>query len=120
MEINDLCGGCHRMPAPKGASTDWSNAWNTRHQPLYLAESACFLKSAKLSCVTCHDPHSAAAAKSPCESCHQRPKHKDSAAGPKCTNCHMPKVAAQAGLAFTNHWIGVYSPGKPLLPLQRR
>ena len=120
VEINTLCGACHRMPAGKEASTDWSNAWNTRHQPLYLAESACFLKSERLTCVTCHNPHEAAAAKPQCEGCHAAPKHKVKIGEGSCTACHMPKVVPQAGLAFTNHWIGIYAPGKPLLPVQRR
>ena len=28
--------------------------------------------------------------------------------GDDCIGCHMPSVAPQAHLAFTNHWIGIY------------
>src|SRR5262245_6830069 len=56
--LNELCGACHRQPAPSGASINWNDPWNVRHQPLYLDRSACFRRSAgRLSCLTCHAPH---------------------------------------------------------------
>lgn len=126
--INQLCGGCHRKPAAAGEETDWSNAWNTRHQPLYLAESACFVKSkGNLSCFTCHAPHQAMSRDAAdyakvCASCHAKPRHRAATVVSKgtCTGCHMPQVKPQPNLGFANHWIGVYAAGKPLKPIARR
>ena len=125
--VNQLCGGCHRKPAVSGEDTDWSNPWNTRHQPLYLAESACFRKSnGKLSCFTCHAPHQPMAKEAStyaktCASCHARPRHRAATLSAKgtCVSCHMPEVQPQPSLRFANHWIGVYATGKPLQPIAR-
>lgn len=120
-EMNEMCGSCHRKPASTGDNTDWGNAWNVRHQPLYLAESTCFVKSSgRLSCKTCHDPHSGAVTPS-CDQCHARPKHRPATrvSGSTCVSCHMPGVVPRPGLKFANHWIGVYAPGRPLRPVQK-
>lgn len=125
VEINDLCGACHRMPAPAGAETDWTNAWNTRHQPLYLNQSACFQKSrGALSCLTCHAAHEpvsrdAAQYEGKCSSCHAKPRHKTAVAGRSCVSCHMPGVKPHPDLRFANHWIGIYAAGAPLRPIER-
>ncbi|MBI1787549.1 MAG: cytochrome c3 family protein [Acidobacteria bacterium] len=123
--LNQLCGSCHRKPAAAGGDTDWTNPWNTRHQPLYLAESACFAKSGgALSCLTCHPPHqglerNAASYDRVCSSCHAHPRHRTAVAGRTCAACHMPAVEPRPELRFANHWIGVYAPGKPLRPIAR-
>ena len=58
IEINTLCGTCHRKPPAVGVEGDWMDPWNVRHQPALFSQSACFRKSAgRLSCLTCHDPH---------------------------------------------------------------
>jgi len=125
VELNDLCGACHRKPAASGEDTDWTNAWNTRHQPLYLSKSACFLKSeGRLSCVTCHPAHvpmshAAADYDRKCADCHVKAKHTVAIAGKSCVGCHMPAVAPQPALKFANHWIGVYSRTNPLRPTAR-
>lgn len=124
-EINQLCGECHRKPASVGDDTDWTNVWNTRHQPLYLAQSACFLRSkGGLSCFTCHAPHrvlerDAASYGKVCSTCHAKPRHRTVMKG-TCVSCHMPAVKPQDNLEFANHWIGVYAVGKPLKPVARR
>jgi hypothetical protein len=129
-QMNQFCGRCHRAPPPPGATTDFAYSWNVRHQPVYLSQSACFLRSAgKLSCLTCHDPHEATEKKPAafyngvCMNCHSRP-----ALSPKaicleqqpanCIDCHMPMVSPQPPLRFTNHWIGVYGEGAKLKPLR--
>ncbi len=127
-ELNQFCGACHRKPAPAGATTNWSDPWNTRHQPLYLSRSACFQKSqGALSCLTCHDAHQPLRKNEPayyngrCGTCHDATAHPPLKASnttkpEDCLACHMPKVAPQAHLRFTNHWIGVYLDGATLKP----
>lgn len=116
--INEFCGNCHRMPPAAGDDTDWTNAWNARHQPVYLSQSECFRKSeGRLSCLTCHDPHGGR--REPvCAECHAKPKHRVAVQG-TCVGCHMPKARPQPNLAFANHWIGVYAPGNSLRPRGR-
>jgi hypothetical protein len=124
--LNDLCGGCHRKPAPVGSTTNWNDPWNTRHQPLYLGESACFQRG-RLSCLTCHNPHEplrrneAAHYNRTCNECHAAPKHSSvqPARAKDCIACHMPRVEPHRHLQFTNHWIGIYAKGEPLRPKRR-
>ena len=129
-ELNEFCGKCHRPPAAKGVKIDWNYAWNVRHQPVYLSQSACFRKSnGALSCLSCHDPHGplrrndAAYYDARCGGCHNAktrpPKPVCLKRQPAdCADCHMPSVAPQAGLRFTNHWIGLYGEGAKLKPVR--
>lgn len=125
-ELNALCGACHRQASDLDDETDWTNAWNVRHQPSYLHRAACFRNSGgKLSCLTCHDPHqplnkTAAHYDARCAACHARVVHKTAVASGSCIGCHMPQVSTSAALHFTNHWIGIYDPqGKKLAPSTR-
>lgn len=121
--INEQCGACHRQSKPGVSDTDWRDPWNVRHQPVYLAESRCYLRSeGKLSCLTCHDPHAKlntnpAAYNAVCSNCHAKPSHKIVQAG-SCVACHMPAVAPSPSISFSNHWIGVYRSGSLLRPLR--
>jgi Cytochrome c554 and c-prime len=127
-ELNQLCGTCHRKPAPPGAATNWNDPWNTRHQPLYLEQSACFRKSPDaLSCLTCHEPHRALRKNESsyynerCATCHKSVAHpaiNTAAALTDCIRCHMPRVEPRKHLEFTNHWIGVYREGFSLKPIR--
>ena len=115
--MNDYCGNCHRKP---GEDTDWREAWNVRHQPIYLNQSKCFQKSeGAMTCISCHKPHESLARSgydAVCAGCHAKPAHKSVAiAGKTCVGCHMPIVKPQPNLGFTNHWIGIYRKG-PLRP----
>jgi hypothetical protein len=122
-QVNDLCGSCHRKIS-KEEPVNWNDAWNVRHQPLYFAQSRCFLKSAgKLSCFTCHAPHAAVSRSASdysqvCASCHEGVRHKTAILNQGCTACHMPVVKLDEALQFANHWIGVYAQRKTLRPVR--
>lgn len=119
-ELNQFCGNCHRPPAAQGAAIDWNYSWNVRHQPVYLSQSACFRNSkGALSCLSCHQPHQALRRdagyyNAVCASCHEAAH--SGASMRNCIDCHMPRVAPQPPLRFTNHWIGVYRDGSRLKP----
>jgi tetratricopeptide (TPR) repeat protein/Zn finger protein HypA/HybF involved in hydrogenase expression len=126
VQLNTLCGSCHRQASDLDDDRDWSNPWNVRHQPSYVHRAACFRNSnGALSCLTCHDPHqplktAAAPYDAKCISCHAKVSHTTPVAARSCVGCHMPQVAAGASLKFTNHWIGIYDPrGRNLIPSRR-
>jgi hypothetical protein len=131
-KLNDFCGRCHRPPASDEVRIDWSYAWNVRHQPVYLSQSACFRQSrGALSCLTCHEPHAAAGRKpaadynAHCAQCHTTFAHRPKAicferTPANCIDCHMPMVSPQSPLRFTNHWIGIYAEGAKLKPVRTR
>jgi Cytochrome c554 and c-prime len=123
-EVNQICGACHRMPAPAG-SVNLGDPWNTRHQPLMLAASNCFKKSGgKLSCLTCHSPHAALKRDSrsydtTCRQCHQGVTHVAPISDRTCIDCHMPRVQATPYLVFPNHRIAIYSRDDGVTPKRR-
>ncbi len=122
VQVNGLCGSCHRMPAAADDTPDLRNPWNARHQPLTLAASRCFNESkGRLSCTTCHDPHAplerkTAGYNAACVKCHASPKHKEEVAGDSCVRCHMPGVKIPPGIVFANHRIAVFNASDPLTP----
>lgn len=90
-----------------------------------MKQSACFVESSTMDCVTCHDPHEGFRSQGPeyfnvtCRECHEaealqlrmptaalREQHK---VGANCFSCHMPKVEADDAphASFTDHWIRV-------------
>ena len=82
-----------------------------------LKQSACF-KSAKMTCVTCHNPHksvttlSATYFDNKCMQCHEVCKEEETQ---NCTSCHMPKSSSTdiMHVAITDHKIAVHKGVKP-------
>jgi hypothetical protein len=115
-ELNDACGKCHRLPVSNTAAFDFDSPWNVRFEPAYLSQSACFLKSAgKLSCLSCHSGHESSKRapdyyNSVCVSCHA--SIHTAASMDNCIGCHMPRTSPRGPLQFTDHWIGIYQPGR--------
>ena len=126
-QLNQMCGTCHRA-TEDGLMATPDKAWSVRYQPIYFAKSQCFLRArGALSCLTCHDSHQHLERASldydkKCTGCHSSTSHRAKTEKPvgSCVECHMPRVPAQANLAFTNHWIGIYEqPGPKLAPTRR-
>ncbi len=107
--INEMCGRCHRTEQQV-----LSKGLSVKHTDLFqahgLAQSACFRQSKdKLTCLTCHDPHTDASTDphhyvTVCLQCHSSgPGTGDAVllrasicpvnARDRCLECHMPKVA---------------------------
>ena len=106
----EACGQCHRMPPSESDDRE-----SIRFAPIGLMGSRCFRQSGKLSCLTCHDPHSdvdhdTAYYVNKCVECHSgsRPAvNCRRAARDNCLPCHMPKSNTASFLTFTDHRIRV-------------
>jgi predicted CXXCH cytochrome family protein len=102
-----------------------------------MAQSKCFIKSEKMDCITCHNPHENASKNMAsyskiCMSCHQGLKHNETTLKIKpeklladnCVECHMPKKASNAisfqlsdskqlsNYILRTHRIGIYPNAK--------
>ncbi|TWU47333.1 Tetratricopeptide repeat protein [Rubripirellula tenax] len=92
-----------------------------------LEASACYMNSATMSCVTCHDPHHSDASagtvddkrakrlEQNCVQCHQENecgvtlRDRIDRADNRCVTCHMPRGESEVPHAdITNHRIAVY------------
>lgn len=99
-----------------------------------MSQSKCFIKSEKMDCITCHNPHenaskNLASYSKICMSCHQGLKHDEttlktmsgSLLANNCVECHMPKKSSGAikfqisdskqlsNYILRTHKIGIYS-----------
>jgi tetratricopeptide (TPR) repeat protein len=84
------------------ASTD---RFEINHAGYRLLQSRCYLASAgRMTCTTCHDPHSAKIRTDSCTQCHARPHTTGN-----CAGCHMPKRAASDAIhtRMTDHRIAI-------------
>lgn len=78
--------------------------FEVNHAGYRLLHSACFQKSGgRLTCTTCHDPHTARA-RNACGSCHESGHARETT---DCAGCHMPRRRTQDAIhvAMTDHWI---------------
>ncbi len=87
-----------------------------------LRMSACFLKSAgRLTCTTCHDPHSEGrdtnTYNATCQSCHATLSQPVHARASDCVSCHMPKRRTDdvVHVVMTDHRIQLRRPVNDLL-----
>ncbi len=83
-------------------NSPYSEDDHVANQIKYMKQSACYLKSDTLTCITCHDPHTptdnahTAIVREACLQCHQpadcgeQPKLPESLRA-DCSGCHMPK-----------------------------
>lgn len=113
-QVVQICGECHRTPGTNFSSEpELDDPMSVRFQPVGLMASACFQKSGKLSCLTCHDPHATvsrdvSAYDAKCSGCHSVPADKSKAPCPRtpnCASCHMPRSNPAPHLTFTDHRI---------------
>ena len=106
---------------------DEKDRFEINHHPYRLEQSRCFRESgAKLTCLTCHDPHRkvaepqrAAHYRAVCLSCHQK-AHR---ATEDCVSCHMPQRRTQdvVHAVMTDHFIRRVPPNAGFLaPLEER
>ncbi|WP_337967580.1 cytochrome c3 family protein [uncultured Flavobacterium sp.] len=102
-----------------------------------MSQSKCFVKSEKMDCITCHNPHenaskNLASYSKICMSCHQDFKHNEttlktmsgSLLASNCVECHMPKQSSGAikfqlsntkqmsNYILRTHKIGIYPTNK--------
>lgn len=119
LESIRACGECHRRDdqlPPEDVRPD--NTLIVRFAPVGLAQSACFTRQTdhRFDCLTCHEPHGAAARRPAataerCVGCHgETSSSGECSSAPltsDCTTCHMPAVEVQPHLSFTDHWIRI-------------
>jgi len=123
----DRCGECHRRASEMGGPITRENTSIVRFAPVGLVQSACFLRQsevrlesgagARLDCMTCHNPHQPSARNARlhiavCLNCHNASLHRAAecpvaSRNDDCLSCHMPPVAMNENMKFTDHWIRV-------------
>jgi len=83
--------------------------FEVNHAGYRMLHSACFQKSGgKMTCTTCHDPHSAKTKPASCTGCHAEASAKHSRQmGSDCAGCHMPKRKPSDAIhvTVTDHWV---------------
>ncbi len=130
VESVEFCGACHRT-AWDVALAGSKGVFNLRFAPYRLENSRCWGDDgdARLTCMTCHDPHKplvrdATSYDQRCLRCHGNASH--ASTGEKvahttcpnntkdCVTCHMPKYEIPGMHAnFTDHRIRIVKAGEP-------
>lgn len=109
--------------------TGHDDKFEIAHHAYRLRKSACFERSAgRLTCTTCHNPHTFELRPTACTKCHATPiaHHPTPAPQPAsaaCAACHMPKRRTEdvVHVSMTDHFIQRRKPPRDLLaPLQER
>lgn len=129
-EVIHRCGECHRRAdevSPEDLNSELLHI--VRFAPVGLSQSRCFQSQSRegpytprgrLDCLSCHDVHrpmskDSTAYNKVCQSCHsaQQPSSPSCKAQPQtsnCVSCHMPLIATNPHMKFTDHWIRVHKP----------
>lgn len=125
-----FCGSCHRTLSMVLAR-NLAGRIDVRFQPYRLVLSQCWEarpNDARLSCLTCHDPHQPLATRArsydhACLACHspavRQPRGRAVArlcpvAQHACVRCHMPRVQVRAAhYRFVDHDIRIVKKGAP-------
>lgn len=127
--MNKVCVDCHTVGDPNEIRASPEDPKWVRSAGVTFPLSRCFTQSqGKLSCITCHDPHSSekiatVTFESKCIQCHSRPmvevKRDNSTefraetvcrtgATKDCLNCHMPRIPVPVlHESLTDHYIRV-------------
>ncbi|MBT6153057.1 MAG: C cytochrome precursor [Planctomycetaceae bacterium] len=119
-----ICAECHRgVNNIKPSQIRRDNAKIVRYQPVGLVQSKCYVKSQRLLCSTCHDPHQHAAKRSTrdyeqkCLQCHSADVSQavQCSVSPStgCISCHMPRVEIHPTISFHDHWIRIRGEADP-------
>jgi Flp pilus assembly protein TadD len=104
------------------ADAGYGDKFEIAHAAYRLRQSACYKNSA-LTCITCHNPHSAAPAGSAaCRSCHARAAGPAHAGVKECLTCHMPqrRTSDAVHIVMTDHRIVRRAPANLTAPLAER
>ena len=119
----EICAECHRgVNNVKRSKIRRDNSKIVRYQPVGLVQSKCYVKSQRLLCSTCHDPHQHAAKRSTreyeqqCLKCHSdAPQASQCSVSPNsgCISCHMPRVEIHPSISFHDHWIRIRGEADP-------
>jgi tetratricopeptide (TPR) repeat protein len=82
--------------------------FEVNHAAYRMLQSACFQGSGgKMTCTTCHDPHSAKTKPDSCVGCHAASAEHARQVGRDCAGCHMPKRKPSDAIhvTVTDHWV---------------
>ncbi len=128
--VIDRCGECHRRADETDPSDLNSESVRiVRFAPVGLSQSRCFKSQGagdsnsppvRLDCLSCHNlhrplPKDTSVYQKVCSSCHYDEKGvgqpcRSQPQTSNCVSCHMPSIATDTNLRFTDHWIRVHKP----------
>lgn len=104
------------------AGAGYDEKFEVAHAAYRLRKSACFEKSGRMTCATCHNPHAFELRPTACTTCHplpitQHPTPITQPAAADCLACHMPKRRTDDAVhvVMTDHLIQRRQPARDLL-----